>query len=43
VNPQIRLCGFGFAKQFAVAETSTHEVVWDDVLCGEDIEQFDGF
>jgi hypothetical protein len=43
VNPQIRLCDFGFAKQLVVAETSTQGVVRDDVLCGEDIERFDGF
>jgi hypothetical protein len=32
---------FGVAKRFAVAEISTQNVVADDVLCGEDIEQFD--
>jgi hypothetical protein len=37
VNPQIRSRDFGFAKQFAVADTSTQDIVRDDM------EQFDGF
>jgi hypothetical protein len=37
VNAQIRLRDFGFAKQFAVAKTSTQDVV------GDEIERFDGF